>query len=158
MKEIWIDIDDTNEDYQVSNHGRIKSKARTVEYPYQNTFRSRKISEKILTPKIRKTGDRIDCVEYSIRNKNYLISRLVYFYFKSREPVPAGYCIAHKDKNPLNNNVDNLIKITWSESRKLDFQLSTREKSAQLSRSKKGGAAMRNKALLKRIKFFYPHE
>ncbi|MDR6548495.1 hypothetical protein J2810_004585 [Chryseobacterium rhizosphaerae] len=158
MKEIWKDIQETDGDYEISNFGKVRSKERFVEYAYQNTFRKRKVSEKILKPKIRMKGKRVDCVEYNIRDKFYLISHLVYSYFISADPIPKGYCIAHADKNPLNNRSDNLVKVTWSDSRKLDHCFSKPTKLWQIERAKRGGQAMKKKAFLNRLKILKPHE
>ena len=158
IKEIWKDIDELNQDYQVSNLGRIKSKARIVEFPYRDTIRRRKISEKILKPTIKKTGDRVDSVQFRIRDKDFSISLLVYFYFISEEPIPKGFCVAHKNKNPIDNRAENLILCTWSNSRKIDHSNSTRTKIWQQERSRRGANAMKRKAFLKQIKFINPND
>jgi|GEM_PF-5721125 len=155
--ERWIDISELNNDYQISNLGRVKSKGRFIEYPYRDTIRKRKISELILKQKVRINDEgRIDCAEVVIRNKTYLISRLVYCYFNNDFDIPKNYCIAHKDKNTLNNNLDNLIKINWSESRKIDLKKSQRTKDWQIERSKRGAKAMRNKAFVSRLNIIKP--
>lgn len=159
MGEIWIDITELNDDYQVSNLGRVKSKERIVEYPYQTTFRERVISERILKPKIRIQKDgRIDCVEYMIRDKSFLASRLVYSYFNNDFDIPKNMCIAHKNKDPLINTVDNLIKVSWSESRKIDYKKSKRTIKWGAERSKRGASAMKRKAFWKGIKFIKPRK
>lgn len=155
--EKWKDIIELDNDYQISNLGRVKSKQRIVEYPYQNTFRKRVIKEKILTPKINKTGNRIDSEQYSIRKKCYLTSHLVYKYFIDENEISKGFCIAHKDKNCLNNRVENLIKVTWSESKIIDNKKSDLVIKAQLNRSKKGAKAMKTKAFIKRLKWLKPN-
>lgn len=155
--EVWIDISELNNDYQVSNLGRVKSKERMIEYPYQNTFRKRNISERILKPKIRVQADgRIDCEEVRIRDKSYLVSRLVYSVFNNDFDIPKTMCIAHKDKNPLNNSLDNLIKISWSASRNIDYRNSKRTQKWQIERSKRGAKAMKLKAFFKRIEWVKP--
>jgi len=150
--EEWEDIEELNCDYQISNLGRVKSKARAVEFAYPCGNRTRNISEKILKLKINKKGDRIDSVQCDIRGKSFLISNLVYQYFSNDKSLKEkGFIIYHKDKNPLNNSIDNLKKGTWSESRKMDFKASQRTKEWQKERSKRGAKAMKEKALSKAI-------
>ena len=104
MKEIWVDIKDFEGLYQVSNYGRVKS------LNYRNTGR-----EKILKA-IRKDNDRLYVFLY--KNgvaKQVDIHRLVAEAFlPNPEHKPD---VHHKDKNPQNNNVENLIWLTKKEHR-----------------------------------------
>lgn len=142
--EIWKDIEEVDCDYQVSNHGRIKSKSRYVQFPYRETFRKRLIQERILKPAIKKTGNRLDSVQIEIRGITFLLSKLVYQYFIDSKPVPNNMCIAHKDKNPLNNSMNNLKKVTWSESKRIDYEKSELVQYWQKERSQRGANAMKS--------------
>ena len=82
---------------------------------------------------------------------------MVYKYFIDNNPFNTKiYCIAHKNKNCLDNRAINLIKLTWSESRKIDHKKSELTKKAQLKRSIKGAKAMKTKAFVKRLKWLKP--
>lgn len=156
MKEIWKDIEELDSDYQISNLGRIKSKERIVEYPYQNTYRKRKIKEKIVKLSVYKTGNRIDFQKFVTRKQTFLVSHLVYKYFIDDSTIPKNMCIAHRNKNPLDNKVNNLVLVSWSDSRKIDFKKSILTIEAQRKRSIKGANAMKKKAFMKKIKWFKP--
>ena len=52
MKEIWKDIDGSENSYQISNYGRIKSMKRYV----KNGFGKRIVKERILKPKVGTCG------------------------------------------------------------------------------------------------------
>lgn len=108
MQEIWKTIDGFSS-YQVSNYGRIKSVSRIV----KNKYSTRKIEEKILTPKIGTNG----YYSYPLGNddgvrKSVSIHRLV---AKAFIPNPNNLpCVNHKDENKLNNEVANLEWCTYS--------------------------------------------
>ena len=102
-KEIWKDIPGYEGLYQVSNLGRVKS---------LNYRRSGK--EHILAE--HKTGNRLlySQVHLSKNNivKHYYIHILVWEAFNG--PKPDGMVINHKDENPGNNALDNLMLCTQS--------------------------------------------
>ena len=102
--EMWKDIYGCNDNYQISNLGRVKSKERT-EYMARNAcFRTRK--EKIMKLDVCEKGyARITLWENS-KMKNFFVHCLVAIAFL---PNPENYpIINHKDENPSNNKVDNL--------------------------------------------------
>ena len=76
--------------YFVSNLGRMKSVSK---------FNKR---EKIMKERISKGG----YIQMNINNKDYKVHILVALYFIG--PRPDGMVIDHKDRNKLNNRVDNL--------------------------------------------------
>ena len=102
MEEIWKDIIGYEGLYMVSNYGRVKS------LNYHMTGK-----EKIL--KAGKSGDG-HLIVYLYKNgtkKPYQVHRLVAEAFL---PNPENKPIAHhKDHNPLNNNVNNLVWLTQEE-------------------------------------------
>jgi len=154
MSEIeeWKDIEELDRNYQISNLGRIKSKKRIIEVNYNGNLRKKTIKEKILKPRVVKKGSRIDSEQYSIRKKDFITSNLVYKYFVNSEFFDVKkYCIAHKNKNCLDNRSKNLIKVSWSDSRKIDHKKSVFTINAQTKRSKKGANAMKRKAILNKL-------
>lgn len=88
MNEVWKDVANAEEYYQISNLGRIRNKG----------------TREILKPS--KSGGYLHIeLRYGI-NKNYLIHRLVAEAFISN-PLNFKY-VNHKDENKLNNSADNL--------------------------------------------------
>lgn len=103
--EEWKDIDDN---YAVSNYGNAKSKERIVFQPYHNEIRKKKWKEKMLSKQV-------SCDNYvrvKLYNKYVSLSHLVAKAFLEN---PNNYSdVHHKDKNTLNNNVENL---EWMDSK-----------------------------------------
>lgn len=117
MKEIWKDVPEWENLYEVSNIGNIKSKTRTVDTCDKNkeNFTNRTILGKILKCTISRGGYiRVDlsCKKTS-RRKNALVHRLVGFAFIDNPFLKPH--INHKDCNPLNNTVENLEWCTHKE-------------------------------------------
>lgn len=93
MKEIWKIIDNTQEEYAISNLGNVRS------------YKHKKC--KILKPCINSRG----YYTVGINGKSYNVHSLVAKTFK---PLPyiKGLVINHIDGNKLNNNVNNLEWVT----------------------------------------------
>ena len=115
MEEIWKDIKDYEDLYQVSNLGRVKSIRRKV-----NNNRGIMIrQEKILTPEITKHGYLRIKLFKNNKGKRILIHRLVAETFISNpENKPQ---VNHIDFNRANNKVDNLEWVSASENIKYSF-------------------------------------
>ena len=95
MEEIWKPIKNYENEYQVSNLGRIKSLERYDKF-------NRHIIEKILIPRIHTGG----YLRVGLNKKDFYIHRLVAEAFI---PNPNDYPqVNHKDENSTNNNVSNL--------------------------------------------------
>lgn len=152
--EQWKDIEELDCDYQISSIGRVKSKERWQEFPYLTTIRRRRVRERIMKSAVKKTGKRVDSVQIAIRGINFVVSRLVYKYFVG--DIPNDLCVAHKNKIPTDNRVENLVLVTWSESRIIDHKKSGLTKKWQKERSKRGANAMKRKAFLKKLLFYSP--
>lgn len=93
MKEIWKDIPCFENQYQVSNLGRVKS------LHYKN-----KLSNRQQLLKLRNNGD--NYLSVVLNGKKYYVHRLVAQTFLSNDNnLPQ---VNHKDENKMNNNVNNL--------------------------------------------------
>ena len=119
--EIWKDVIDWEEFYQVSNFGRIKVKERYVEH-FKTTYN--KIVKKFICKKIRKpklnkhTGYLMVGLNGKGKSQNVTIHSMVAKDFIENyksEGKGKGKCTNHKDGNKLNNNVDNLEVVTQKE-------------------------------------------
>lgn len=103
--EIWADIKELNNQYQISNLGRVRGKDRKIKYKNGKIIYKK---SKILSPHNDKDGYKI----INIQNKHFRIHRLVAQYFLyNKENFPI---VNHKDKNVANNKADNLEWCTYS--------------------------------------------
>ena len=114
MEEIWKDIKDYEDLYQISNLGRVKRLKR--EYHYYNHLTKRDniriVDEKILKGAINKGYNRI-CLTKDKKETNHFVHRLVVENF-IRE-LKENESIDHIDCNKLNNNINNLEIVTVEE-------------------------------------------
>lgn len=98
-REIWKDIEEFKDSYQVSNLGRVRSKER-----YINT---RTYPSQIMRQYIRNNNS----VQVNLRNGKSQVSRsvakLVLLAFVGQPPKNAKQ-VKHLDRNPNNNRLDNL--------------------------------------------------
>lgn len=131
--EVWKEIPDTNGIYYISNYGRLKTKQKKVNSGIRNNpFVFRK--EQILKNQINKLGYNHYSITINNNKKNINIHRIVAELF-----IPNHFKknqVGHKDENPKNNRVDNLIWLTASE----NINWGTRNKKcSQIMLSKKTG-------------------
>ena len=104
MNEEWKDIPGYEGRYQVSNLGRVKSLARVCNVGQHSA--AYHLPEKIMRPKVRKSGYSLVSLNKDGVAKDEYIHRLV---AQSFIPNEGGLpYINHKDENPRNNRVDNL--------------------------------------------------
>ena len=105
MKEIWRDIKNLENYYQISNLGRVRSITRKAKTKILNN-NYRTIEGQLISPA--KTRDGYLKVTLSKNHKRYYfrVHRLVAEAFIDN---PNNYPVVnHKDENKLNNRVDNL--------------------------------------------------
>lgn len=118
--EIWVGIKDFP-NYQVSNKGRIKSIARTIQFTKRG-----KCIDKPIKECIRKQQTTIwGYYKIILRNRQgYLIDLAVHRIVATAFLPKNGYkCVNHKDGVKTNNLVDNLEWCTNSHNQKHAFRL-----------------------------------
>ena len=104
--EIWKDIKGYEGLYQVSNLGRVKSVARTIDTTFKGKPIKRQVYEKILKTAIYCYGYKYVCLSKDCKIKKCKVHRLVAETFlENTNNYPV---INHKDGNKLNNNVNNI--------------------------------------------------
>ena len=94
--EIWKDVKNHEEFYEINNYGIIRNK----------------ITNKVLIGDINSAGYR-RVILYNPIKTRYFIHRLVAMHFCDN--YHDGYVVNHKDGNKLNNRADNLEWVTRSE-------------------------------------------
>ena len=108
MNEVWKDIPNYENLYQVSNLGRVKSlkKEKKRKNNCKQTFQ-----EKILSQGLGENGYLTVQLFKNKIGKTFTVHKLIAQTFISN---PNNYvCINHKDENKLNNCVDNLEWCTY---------------------------------------------
>ena len=108
MKEIWRDIKDYKDYYQVSNRGRVRSLDRTINHGKGN-------SQRVLKGKVLSQIDTLGYLAVGIvkgsKKKFVKVHRLVATAFLvNSEDKP---CVNHKDRVRTNNNLNNLEWCTY---------------------------------------------
>lgn len=112
MEEIWKDIPEYEGRYQVSNLGNVLNK-RTGRL--LNPF-----DRQPNTPRARYLTVHLGSRHLGKRFMNKSVHSLVMLAFVGERP--ENYVIHHKDHNPSNNILDNLVYCTQSENRLHDFK------------------------------------
>jgi len=120
--EVWKDVLEYEDIYQISNKGRIKAKDRTIYYDSKigAGIRPKKIHEKIRKQKINKhTGYLMVGFNGKGKSKNYTIHSLVgeafLGYKRGQGKKGSANSVNHKDGNKFNNCVENLEVVTLAE-------------------------------------------
>lgn len=115
QNEIWKDISELDDEYQISNFGRVKRKARIVRAYYG----PRIIKERICNLQDNGHGYKQIYVQINRVRKLFYIHRLVAKYFiENPNSLPE---VNHKDFNKANNSFMNLEWITIKGNRKHAF-------------------------------------
>jgi hypothetical protein len=124
VNEEWKPIPDLP-GYEVSNHGRIRSIAKTVSHRRYGVMR---IKARILQTSVHKSG----YVVISIKRKTRRVHRLVLESFHG--VCPANHECRHLDGIRTNNRIDNLMWGSLSENENDKFQHGT-DKGMKIKRS-----------------------
>lgn len=98
-QEIWKDVEGYEGRYQVSNLGRVRSKARG--------------RWRLLAPTPNRKGYMTTRLFMRRKNKSVLVHRLVAYAFV--DGYAEGLFVNHKDENPANNRAENLEWVTTAE-------------------------------------------
>lgn len=105
-EEIWKNIRDYGDYYEVSNFGRVRSKNRTIEQECKGKKVNFTYKGSILKQQLINSGYYVVSLSKSSIQKKFLVHRLVAETFLDN---PKNYSqINHVDENKLNNNLDNL--------------------------------------------------
>ena len=111
MEEIWKDIKGYEGVYKISNTGKVLRLESKIIAPYMKDSGYRTIPSKLLKPQMRKQYQKITLCKDS-KVKAYSLHRLIAEAFI---PNPNEYpFVLHKDDDPLNNSIDNLMWGTES--------------------------------------------
>lgn len=110
MEEIWKPIKGFENNYEISNYGRVKSLSRDV---YFENILLKRTKEIIMKHNIINTGYPVIGLRLENVRTQHLVHRLVAIHFINN---PNGYnCVNHIDLNKKNNKVNNLEWVTSSE-------------------------------------------
>ena len=113
--EIWVPFFG-NENYEVSNLGRLKSLDRFIINRWgSETF----IKGKIIKQSFNKVGGTIVLTAYA--GKSISMQSNVFFSFYPELHGDKSKCVAHINKDTLDNRIDNLVLTTWKKSKLLDM-------------------------------------
>lgn len=121
--EKWLDIPEYN-GYQVSDKGRIRTKNKqthTTKHGIRK-WQDRILKQKKSTNKYGRQDYRVDLWKNG-EHKTFLVARLVAFTFLNEDIKNTQLTVNHKDKNSLNNNLENLELITLKENIQHEFRL-----------------------------------
>lgn len=117
--EIWKDIKGYEGLYQVSNKGRVKSVERDNNGKNQYGDCTMHLEEKILKPW--RNGTKDEHLRIELRNNGTRETQLVHVLVaKAFVPNPQNKDVVHHiDRNPKNNNIENLVWMSRNEHDKL---------------------------------------
>lgn len=112
MSEVWKTIEGTNGLYEVSDHGRVRSLDRYIEYNWKGKTMRRIQKGKVLSDKCN-TDYQIVKVYYEDGPKYIRIHQLVANAFVKK--LEGKNYVNHIDANKHNNRADNLEWVTQKE-------------------------------------------
>jgi hypothetical protein len=150
--EIWVDAINGDGKYMVSNLGRIKSLPRKVKRVFNSSY--------IQEGRIRKQHRTMD--KYGnygnllIKYNNYSnsVAKIVFCSFNPNVKFNKNEVVIHKNKISIDNNINNLQKSNWKESKLIDQILSEKTKllvsNGVFSKMSKKGIIIRNLNLSER--------
>lgn len=100
--EVWKVIPNTNDNYYISNYGRVKSKAQ-----YNAILLKATVSEK--------GYEKVMIIENNERKNKFVHTLVAQCFLQEPKDKNKEYQIHHKDQNGRNNNVNNLMYVTIQE-------------------------------------------
>jgi len=106
MKEIWVDIIDYEDYYQVSNFGRIRSKNRVHKGRNRFSEFERKLKGRIVKTTSERNGYKSIELYKNGNGRRQSVHRIVIESFDGR--IPDGLIVHHKDEIKQNNHLSNL--------------------------------------------------
>lgn len=120
MKEIWKDIPEYEELYQISNLGRVRSKDRLIKVNCQNNSHVKRpffyyvYPGRIIKLQTNKFGYTTVFLNKGGKQKGFFVHRLV---IKTFNPIlnDSDYQVNHIDENKENNSLNNLEWCTAKE-------------------------------------------
>ena len=115
--EEWIDALGFDGIYQVSNYGRVKTLGRWV----SNGKSERFVKERIRKLYTGKDGRITMIFNYENKKTSVNLPAIIYFSFNpEKRYLDRTYCVAHINKIPNDNRLENLILIKVSDSHKIN--------------------------------------
>lgn len=119
--EIWADIKDYENIYEVSNFGKIRTKEGKTTQTKNNC--TRKWKQRVLKPKGQtyKTGYRVSLWKDG-KQKDFLVARLVAFTFYGMDINDRKLTVDHIDGNRFNNELKNLQIVSLKENIQRAFE------------------------------------
>jgi len=128
--EEWLDIPNYDGVYQCSNYGRIKSLARQIERQTKHGLVICYRKDKIRKPtKVKVQGTKTEAfyIKLSLDSikKTDTVSQWVGITFIGEKK--KGYHFQHKNKNSLDNRLENIEQVTIKNSKSNDFKHLKRE-------------------------------
>lgn len=111
MSEVWKPVKGYEGYYEVSNLGRVKSKARK----YYRSDVLYHLKERVMKVSPSSSGYNTIILTVNGKAKSYLLHRLIALAFI--ENPQNKKCINHKDGDKFNNSLENLEWCTYSENR-----------------------------------------
>lgn len=115
--EIWKDIRNFRDGYQISNLGRVKSLERVIT---RKNGVKQTIRERVLKTHVSKTGYEFAVIQNGAKSKHFAVHRLVSLAFIPN-PKEKRF-VNHLDGVKTNNNVQNLEWCTKSENERHAFK------------------------------------
>ena len=120
IEEIWKDIPGYDGYYQVSNLGRVKSLSRTYTKKNMNAvFNTKECIKKPVLIKNQVSSNYYTSFSIDGVRQTFTIMKLVGLTFLGE--TKKGECYQHKNKNTLDNRVENIEIVTHTISKKNDF-------------------------------------
>lgn len=146
--EVWKDINGFENQYQISDLGKVRSKQRVL---IRSNGHSQTVKGKVLKTFTSKRGYEFAVFQIGLKTKNFAVHRLVAIAFISNNE--NKYAVNHKDGNKKNNKLSNLEWVTKSEN-----ELHARRTGLKCTKGEKASKAIlteENVILIRKIHHYY---